>query len=245
MFLESAPSPEKCLDLTDTFAFSCRKDLACFNTCCRNKHLPLTPYDILRLKTALKIHSDEFLSQYTVYSLDQDSGFPIISLGMGDAPQKACPFVTPEGCRVYNDRPMACRLFPLGRSSGISRGSMTKEEFYYLLDIPGCLGIDEKQIWSVEAWQDNQGLLPYTEINDRMLELVLHARKDRTKPLDESQLQKVMVACYNLDVFREFVFKTGFLELYEIDEKTRSKINDDDTALLNLGFAYLGRALFL
>ncbi|MBW1703330.1 MAG: YkgJ family cysteine cluster protein [Deltaproteobacteria bacterium] len=220
-------------------------DLACFNTCCRNKHLPLTPYDILRLKTALKIHSDEFLSQYTVYSLDQDSGFPIISLGMGDAPQKACPFVTPEGCRVYNDRPMACRLFPLGRSSGISRGSMTKEEFYYLLDIPGCLGIDEKQIWSVEAWQDNQGLLPYMEINDRMLELVLHARRDRTKPLDESQLQKVMVACYNLDVFREFVFKTGFLELYEIDEKTRSKINDDDTALLNLGFAYLGRALFL
>ena len=121
---------------------------------------------------------------------------------------------------------------------------MTKEEFYYLLDIPGCLGIDEKQIWSVKAWQDNQGLLPYTEINDRMLELVFHDKRDRTRPLDEHQLQKVMVACYNLDLFREFVFKTGFLDLYEIDKETRSKINDDDAALLNLGFAYLGRALF-
>ncbi|MCD4715772.1 MAG: YkgJ family cysteine cluster protein [Desulfobacterales bacterium] len=244
MFLESAPSPEKCLDLKDTFAFSCHKDLACFNTCCRNKHLPLTPYDILRLKNALNLHSDEFLSRYTVYRLDQDSGFPIISLGMGDAPQKACPFVAPEGCRVYNDRPMACRLFPLGRSSGISRGGMTKEEFYYLLDIPGCLGFDEKQIRSVKEWRENQGLLSYTDTNDRMLELVFHEKRDRTKPLDEHQLQKVMVACYNLDLFREFVFKTGFFDLYEIGKDTITKIEDDDVSLLELGFAYLVRALF-
>ncbi|MCD6297338.1 MAG: YkgJ family cysteine cluster protein [Deltaproteobacteria bacterium] len=244
MFLEPAPSSEKCLDLKDTFAFSCHKDLACFNTCCRNKHLPLTPYDILRLKNALNLHSDEFLSRYTVYSLDQDSGFPIISLGMGDAPQKACPFVAPEGCRVYNDRPMACRLFPLGRLSGIDHGRMAKEEFYYLLDIPGCLGFGEKKIRTVEEWRNNQGLLPYTEINDRMLDLVFHPGRDRTKPLDERQLQKVMVACYNLDVFREFVFETGFLDSYEIDKETCSKIKNDDTDLLNLGFAYLGRALF-
>ena len=244
MFLESAPSPEKCLDLKDTFAFSCHKDLACFNTCCRNKHLPLTPYDILRLKNALNLHSDEFLSRYTVYRLDQDSGFPIISLGMDNAAQNACPFVSPEGCRVYNDRPTACRLFPLGRSSGISRGGRKKEEFYYLLDIPGCLGFYEKRVWSVKEWRDNQGLLPYTEINDRMLEFVFHDKRDRTKPLDEHQLQKVMVACYNLDLFREFVFKTGFLDLYEIDKETIRKIKEDDTSLLELGFAYLGRALF-
>jgi len=204
----------------------------------------LTPYDIVNLKNALNLHSDEFLSRYTVYTLDQDSGFPVISLEMGEAPQKACPFVTPEGCSVYNDRPTACRLFPLGRSSGISRAGMTREEFYYLLDTPGCLGFDERQSWSVKAWRDNQGLLPYTKINDRMLELVFHDKRDRTRPLDGHQLQKVMVACYNLDVFREFVFKTGFLELYEIDEKTLSRIKEDDIALLNLGFAYLGRALF-
>jgi Fe-S-cluster containining protein len=244
MFLESAPSPEKCLDLKDTFAFSCRKNLACFNTCCRNKHLPLTPYDILRLKNALNLHSDEFLSRYTVYRLDQNSGFPIISLGMGDTPQKACPFVAPEGCRVYKDRPMACRLFPLGRSSGINRDSMKKEAFYYLLDIPGCLGFDEKQIWNVKEWRDNQGLFPYAEINDRMLALVFHDRRDRAKPLNENQLQKVMVACYNLDLFREFVFKTGFLDLYEIDKETVTKIEEDDTSLLKLGFAYLERVLF-
>jgi hypothetical protein len=116
--------------------------------------------------------------------------------------------------------------------------------FVYLLDIQGFLGFDEKQIWSVKEWRDNQGLLPYTEINDRMLELVFHDKRDRAKILDEHQLQKVMVACYNLDLFREFVFKTGFLDLYEIDKETITKIKEDDTSLLELGFAYLGRALF-
>jgi hypothetical protein len=53
-----------------------------------------------------------------------------------------------------------------------------------------------------------------------------------------------MVACYNLDLFREFVFKTGFFDLYEIDKETVTKIKEDDTALLKLGFAYLGRVLF-
>ena len=53
-----------------------------------------------------------------------------------------------------------------------------------------------------------------------------------------------MVACYNLDVFREFVFNTTFLDLYEIDEEIRSKIKADDAALLNLGLAYLRKTLF-
>ena len=79
MLLESVPPPEKRLQLFDSFAFSCHKNLACFNTCCRKKHLPLTPIDVLRLKGSLNLHSDSFLDKYTAYQLDQESGFPIIS----------------------------------------------------------------------------------------------------------------------------------------------------------------------
>jgi Fe-S-cluster containining protein len=244
MFIESAPPREECLDLSDTFTFSCHEDLACFNTCCRNKHLPLTPYDILRVKNSLELHSDEFLTKYTVYRIDPESGFPIISLKMEDRTHKVCPFVTPEGCRVYEDRPTACRLFPLGRSSCISHDRMTRDAVYYPLKIEDCLGFEEKKTWSVKEWCDNQGLSEYAEINDRMLDLLFHDRRDMSEPLNDNQLQKVMVACYNLDVFREFVFETGFLDLYEIDEETITRIKGDEAALLELGFAYLGRALF-
>jgi hypothetical protein len=70
MFLEEMPAREKLLGLRDSFAFRCHEGLSCFNTCCRNKLLPLTPYDVLRLKVALGLHSDDFLQRYTAYSID-------------------------------------------------------------------------------------------------------------------------------------------------------------------------------
>ena len=245
MFLDSVPSPEWRLHLNDTFTFSCHSDLACFNKCCRNKHLPLTPYDVLRLRNSVGLDSNEFLSMYTLYWIDPGSGFPVVCLKMEDTPEKNCPFVGESGCKVYEDRPTACRLFPLGRASGVGPDRATRDEFFFRLDAPGCLGVKEKRLWDVKAWQDCQGLYPYTEMNDRMLDLLFHPKRDRTRPLDESQLQKVMVACYNLDLFREFVLETRFREIYEIDERTCSRVIEDDKSLLDLGFAYLRQGLFV
>jgi hypothetical protein len=45
--------------------FRCRKDIDCFNACCKNIDIMLTPYDIVRLKTRLGITSTEFLREYT------------------------------------------------------------------------------------------------------------------------------------------------------------------------------------
>ena len=45
--------------------FRCHKDIDCFNACCKNIDIMLTPYDILRLKQRLGITSTEFLRQYT------------------------------------------------------------------------------------------------------------------------------------------------------------------------------------
>ena len=243
MFLDTPPPAEKRLGLTDTFNFSCHYRLPCFNSCCRNKHLPLTPYDILRMRKALNLHSDEFLERYTLYRLDPKSGFPILSVKMEDEGEK-CPFVGPDGCKVYNDRPTACRLYPLGRSSGISRDSTAREEFFYLLDTPGCEGVKEKKVQSVEEWRDNQRLLPYIEMNDKMLGLLFHPNRDGSKHLDQRQQQKIMIACYNIDLFREFVFKTGFVEQYKIGRETIKMVMENDAALLTLGFSFLDSSLF-
>ena len=243
MFLDTPPPAEKRLGLADTFSFSCHGRLSCFNRCCRNKHLPLTPYDIVRIRKALKLHSDDFLERYTLYRLDPHSGFPILSIKMGEK-EGLCPFVGPDGCTIYDDRPTACRLFPLGRSSGISRGGTTREEFFYLLHTPGCRGVKEKKVQSVGEWRDEQGLVPYIEMNDKMLGLLFHPNRDGTRHLDQRQQQKVMVACYNIDLFREFVFKTGFAEQYKIGKETVKRVMESDTALLTLGFTYLDGTLF-
>ena len=243
MFLDAPPAAEKRLGLADTFSFSCHNALSCFNRCCRNKHLPLTPYDILRMRKGLGLHSDDFLERYALYRLDPMSGFPILSVRMRDGDGQ-CPFVGSEGCTIYHDRPTACRLYPLGRWSGLGQNGAPPKAFFHLMDTPDCQGIKEKKVQTVAAWQEDQGLRPYMDMNDRMLALLFHPKRDRAVHLNERQQQKVLVACYNVDLFREFVFKTGFLETYRIENPTRIEVMEDDSALLNLGFAYLCKTLF-
>ncbi len=244
MILESIPQPEDRLYESDMFSFSCHSGLPCFNSCCRDKHLLLTPYDILRLKNALKIHSDDFLSTYAVYYADPTSGFPVLSLKMSDPPERRCPFVEKDGCRVYAHRPTACRLFPLGRAAGPKPEGFPPDEFFFLLKTSGCLGFSAKSEMSIRSRLKDQGALPYIEMNDKMLEILFHPKRNRDMPLNEKQLQKVMVACYNLDVFREFVLHTNFFDLFEVDEKIRSNAVNEDEALLALGLAYLRKTLF-
>ena len=70
------------------------------------------PYDIIQLKNGLEISSEEFLQQYT-FTLMGKNGLPAIILKMKDNDEKSCPFVTSQGCRVYDSRPWACRIYPL------------------------------------------------------------------------------------------------------------------------------------
>ena len=243
MFLESLTQEDERLQPMDTFRFSCHKELPCFNACCSNKHLPLTPYDILRIKSNLKIHSDDFLARYVVYRPDPESGFPILSIKMvGD--DAVCPFVTPKGCAIYHDRPTACRLYPLGRSSGINPESGKPEEFYTLLPINHCEGLKEDKTWTISKWVNDQGLLPYIHMNDKMLHILFHSDRNPQVPLSETQQQKVMVGCYNLDIFREFVFETPFLKQFEVDLDTAHRLKTDNEALLNLGIAFLKKTLY-
>ena len=93
-----------------TFKFRCHKDIPCFTECCADLKLLLTPYDILRLKNRLDLSSDAFLEKYSKTILDNNARFPMIRLQMLDDNKKRCPFVTPDGCSVYEDRPGACRI---------------------------------------------------------------------------------------------------------------------------------------
>ncbi|MFO7783678.1 MAG: YkgJ family cysteine cluster protein [Thermodesulfobacteriota bacterium] len=244
MFAQHVPGNETKLGPGETFSFSCHSDLACFNACCRNKYLPLTPYDVLRLKQGLRLSSDEFIARHTLYWMDPETGFPLIRLRMGEPPDGACPFVSLEGCRVYHDRPTACRLYPLGRAVRRSENNPDSDPFFFLMETPGCLGRHEGRVWSVKAWEDNQGLNPYERMNDRMLDVVFHAGRRAGRTLSEEQVRKVIVACYNLDVFREVVFSTRFIDAVQLDEAARDRAAADDTALLGLGMAYLEKALY-
>jgi Fe-S-cluster containining protein len=244
MRIHNFPEMHERLELTDTFRFSCRKELGCFGSCCRNRDLTLTPYDVLRLKNNLRLHSDDFLTRHTQYRLDLSTGFPLVSIKLGAEPRKLCPFLIPDGCSVYEDRPTVCRLFPLARVSGFEQDSTSHDEYFYTLPTQGCLGMMEERLLTVEQWLLEQGMDPYRAANDNMLHLLFHPRRGGDRALNEIQLRKIFVSLYNLDVFREFVFRTKFFEAFPVDSQTQSRIERDDTELLQMGFAYLRTDLF-
>src|SRR5574337_1167851 len=67
----SSPFPESpvlpaALDGAKTIRFSCHRAVACWNACCSNIDISLTPVDIVRLKSRLGMTSTEFLHRYTV-----------------------------------------------------------------------------------------------------------------------------------------------------------------------------------
>ena len=47
------------------FSFACHPGVSCFNRCCHEIDVILTPVDILKMKTELNMSSDKFLTQYT------------------------------------------------------------------------------------------------------------------------------------------------------------------------------------
>jgi hypothetical protein len=62
--------------------------------------------------------------------------------------------------------------------------------------------------------------------------------------LTEQTKEMFFMVSYNLDKFREFVFKSSFLDRYEVDQTTLKQIKDDEIALLKFGLIWLKWLLF-
>ena len=225
----------------ETFAFECRPDLACFNRCCRNLNLFLYPYDVLRLKNALGMHSSRFLDRHVDVVLRPGHHFPDLLLRMTDHAHQSCPFVTPSGCSVYADRPGTCRLFPAERGRYFDTGAECWRTVTYFRPPSFCLGIKTEKTWTADAWAANQKSGPYHDMTIRWADLV--ARFDDNtwgaEGPEGSRAKMTFMAVYNLDAFRDFIFNSSFLKRYRLNPGVVGRIKKDDASLLRFGFEWV------
>ncbi len=231
----------------ETYRFACHPGVRCFTDCCRDLHLTLTPYDVLRAKKALGMDSTDFLDRHTVQDTDPTWKIPVVRLKMEDNDVRSCPFVVREGCRIYADRPGACRAYPLGRavrrSPAGSEGCRIEEE-HFLVREPHCFGFEEGVLWTAEAWMKDQGLGPYNEMNDLWMTFLAGYRPGSRENLSPAQWKMFFMACYSLDRFREFVFGTRFLSLFQIPDERQEEIRQSEEALLRFAYVWLAYSLF-
>ncbi|MBD0316458.1 MAG: YkgJ family cysteine cluster protein [Nitrospiraceae bacterium] len=160
------------------FSYTCH---AC-SRCCHDKVIQLNPYETARLAANRGIGTTEFLSRYT-----EANGTALMRVEHG-----ACVFLTAHGCGVHQDRPLVCRLYPLGRRV-TAEGEESFSETTPHPQTEGQYGTDG----TVEEFLTRQGAQPYIEAVDRYVDLlgrmaaVLNARVQDDAPLKQAVRETV------------------------------------------------------
>jgi len=227
------------------FKFRCHKDVKCFTACCSNINILLPPYDLLRLRKRLGLTTEDFINQYCDIEILAKTLLPVIILKMEKDEKKSCPFVTPDGCTVYEDRPSTCRYYPLGMATLRKKDAEGgKDEFFFMIKEDHCKGFDEDRDWTVAEWRKDQGADLYDDMNRGWMEVLIKKKSFGEKEFPEIKNQMFFMVSTDTDYFREFVFGSSFLETYDIPADRVEKVRTDDAELLKLGYEWLRSAMF-
>lgn len=150
-----AESAGKSANLTTDGAFSytchrCRR-------CCSRKRIWVNPYEVYRLARRLGMTTTSFIEQHTVNGGTE--------LAVRD--DLTCVFLGEQGCDVHADRPLVCRLYPLGRI--VQSGEPDR---YFLMEPhPESEGV-YSDAGSVGRYLEQQGAAPFMAAADAYFALL-------------------------------------------------------------------------
>ena len=144
---------------TDLMQLSCGTG-GCASNCCKaSAPIVLNPYEIALICRESNMSYEDLLD---VVDTDRAAGFPLIMLPR----DPVCHFWTEEGCRIYNARPLACRLFPIGR---VYDGIQSR------FVLPGrntCTGLAPDPARTVGDYLKTQDAALHIRMADRWIEFV-------------------------------------------------------------------------
>ena len=132
----------------EAFAYACNR----CSRCCWHKVIQVNPYEIARLARRVGLSTGEFARRYT----EDGVGAQLTRREDG-----SCSFLGPEGCGVHPDRPLVCRIYPLGRHVAADG----TERWSHLAPHPETAGVYGKD-GTVGDYIEAQGALPYMRATD-------------------------------------------------------------------------------
>jgi hypothetical protein len=173
--------------------------------------------------------SGALIEKHTRYFLAKEVNIPVVQLAM-DPGSLYCKLVTPNGCRVYQDRPWACRMYPLdlaGRSG----------EYSFVTGSERCLGLMEPRQWTLDEWLQNQEVKSYVDMENVFQAIVppAYAPALRMYP----GLGKLLFLAYDLDRFTKLLDDEAIRAFYEVNEEAVEQARQDDEQMLLLAFQYI------
>jgi len=136
-------------------------------TCCHGKDIRITPWELALLAQARGQSAIDFRDRHT-----RDAGTRLRVEGpAGWRGLPACGQYDPtSGCTVHQARPLACRLYPLGRErQGDEVRIIHEGSSFPCLD--GCPEAQHLPHLSVESYLAQQGAEPFARVRDAYLDL--------------------------------------------------------------------------
>ncbi len=224
-----------------SFSFHCHPEVSCFLTCCHKVEMYLYPYDVLRLKNRLGLHSAEFMRRHTRIAEGSHPYFPAVMLNMSNQEGNPCPFLKQKGCSVYKDRPSSCRTYPLERAVEKIPGKKELKAHYFMTHHSYCKGHQQERCYTILQWERDQFLHDYNLMNDLWAEVDAFFATDPWQGEGRAgpRQQLAFMVCYNIDEFRTFCFRRNLLSGFRLNKDERRLIKRDDAELLKFGFNWL------
>ncbi|AUC84014.1 zinc/iron-chelating domain-containing protein [Polaribacter sp. ALD11] len=134
-------------------------------TCCFGKAVMLNPWELLRFSKEKKITARAFRDLYSDFG-----GIRLTFNGKEDKKgQKSCSqYIENVGCSVHQGRPLACRLYPLGRQIQFDEAHYIYEgnQFPCLTDCAEVLNLPKL---SVGEYLKGQDAAPFEKAQDAYL----------------------------------------------------------------------------
>ena len=152
------------LDLHDKLPLTCSRK----GICCHGNLVYINPWELVCLATEKNISPNEFRNLYCDFG-----GIRLRFNGKTDSRNKsACSqYIENFGCSVHRGRPLACRLFPIGRQ-------IQNEEVNYIfqgIEFPclnGCSEVTELPHLSVAEYLKGQETDKFEQAQDAYLDLM-------------------------------------------------------------------------
>jgi hypothetical protein len=102
----------------------------------------------------------------------------------------------------------------------------------------------ENDTWKISDWLLDQKIEPYEEMNDQLSSITIPLQAQELD-IDNPKIHKMtFMALYNLDKFREFVFKSTFLDRLEVEPEKIETIEKSDEDLLIFAYDWIKFGLF-
>jgi Fe-S-cluster containining protein len=199
----------------DTFRFTCDKS----GYCCKDRFdnpIVLSTYDIARLRRRLKITTGALIKRHAILTFGGESQLPLAMLKFEETKEyrNKCPFLRSYGCKVYEDRPLRCRLYPVGRAVGIGNVS-----YFFLMDTPAYCGLDKGKEHTLEEWLKECQVEPYLFWSDKFFAPLFEM--DHVKYRDGDSALKIALGkiMYDFDDLVAKLVNAGGIEKPENDDQ--------------------------